>query len=187
MQNLTSKLVRFLDNNLGRCPACMKTAFLCVFICWAVVFVAEFIWPIAAVLKLVYLITIGFTALWLLHFGTYTARVLMALWSEYIGSSALSDIDSNGVSNYRRNLLSVCANALSLGILASVWLPTTAFARGQKCGKGYCPDSAPNCCSRRQGKCCDGIWACTKTGTCHSTHSDARRTCGKSGIVWGCG
>ena len=183
-----SKLWNLLDENLGRCPTCMKTAFLCAFISWLAVFSVEIFWSTEGARLFVYLVAIGFTALWLLHFSTYTARVLAALWSEYIGGGAVSlGGDGKNHDQGRRDWLWVCASALSLGVLATVWLPTSAFGQGRRCGKGVCPDDAPNCCSRSQGICCNGIWACTKTRTCHSSHTAARKKCGKNGTVWGCG
>lgn len=184
MRNLLSKSLRLLDDNLGRCPRCMKIAFVCAFSSWPAALAAQAFWPGAAVISFVFLAAVGLTALWLLHFASYTARVLAALWSEYRSDSVPMGNDSLGVG--RRDLLWVCTSALGLGVLATVWLPSPAFAAGRPCGKGHCPDSAPNCCSRAKGKCCDGNWACTKTGTCHASHSDARAKCGKNGIVWAC-
>lgn len=187
MQNSFSKLVNILDNNLGRCPTCMKTAFVCAFISWFAVAAVEIFWPAGVAGLLVFLVAIGFSVLWTLHFTTYTARVLAALWSEYIGNTAPLSANGDGHAIGRRDLLWVCANALGIAVIATVWLPTSAFGQGQQCGKGRCPDDAKNCCSRSQGICCDGNWACTKTRTCHPNHTSARAKCGKSGIVWACG
>lgn len=175
----TSK--KYLDEKLGRCPTCMKTSFLSALISLLALLVTVVFVPVLAVQNLVMVVAFGLTALWLLHLIVYTKRIAIRLRSEYIGRSSLP------FDKQRRGLLWVCSTALTIGVLASVWLPTSAFARGQKCGKGYCPDDAKNCCSRSQGKCCDVIWACTKTGTCFSNHTAARKACGITGIVMGCG
>ena len=182
-----SKLVHLLDENLGRCSRCIKIAFICAFISWLAVLSADFMWPAEEVRNLLFPVAVGLTTLWLLHFSAYTARVLAALWSEFIGSSIPSHNHGNRHGLGRRDFLWVCVSALSIGVVASLWLPTPAFAVGNPCGEGRnCPDSAPNCCSRSKGKCCDGNWACTKTASCHAKHSDARKKCGKNGIVWAC-
>lgn len=187
MRNSISNLVHLLHDNMGRCPRCMKIAFLCAFISWLAVLAAHFVWPEQKIWKLLSLVTIGLTAVWLLHFAAYTARILAALWSEYIRGAVPLRNHGKGHGFGRRDLLWVCGSALSLGALAAIWLPTPAFAAGNPCGTGRnCPDSAPNCCSRSQGKCCNGNWACTTTGTCHASHSDARKKCGKNGTVWAC-
>ena len=42
MKNSISKLAHLLDDNLGRCPRCIKTAFLYAFVSWLAVFTVEF-------------------------------------------------------------------------------------------------------------------------------------------------
>jgi len=165
----------------------MKTAFPGAFTSWIVVLVVLMFWPGDVVRNFVSLTAVAFTVLWLLHFAFYTARVLAALWSEYIVGAVPPGDDGKDNGYDRRDLLRVCGSALSLAVLAAVWLPTSAFARGQKCGTGYCPDDRPKCCSRSQGKCCNGNWACTRTRTCHATHAQARGKCGRNGVVWACG
>ncbi len=184
MENLISGSMGWLDRNLGRCPRCMKVAFACAAASWVALFASQALLPGTMAVAIAYVATVSLTALWVLHFTVYTARTLMMLWSEYIGDGARPQSNIHDFS--RRDLLWVCGNALSIGVLASVWLPASAFAAGRPCGSGHCPDSAPNCCSRSQGKCCNGNWACTKSGTCHSKHSDARAKCGKNGTVWAC-
>ena len=187
VRNSISKLVHLIENNLGHCPRCIKTAFLCASIGWLAVLAAQLVWPAGAAGTLIFLVAIGCTALWLLHFAAYTARILAALWSENIAGAVPGDSDGKRHGTNRRNVLWVFGSALSLGVMAALWLPTPAFAAGSPCGTGRsCPDSAPRCCSRSKGKCCDGNWACTTTGSCHASHSDARKRCGTNGIVWAC-
>lgn len=186
MQFVTSKVLSVIDVNLGRCPRCMKTAFLCALFSWPVYFFVQYFWSTGIVPNISILVAIGLTTLWFLHFFSYTVRVLAALWSEYIVSAGSTESERLVQAYGRRDILKVFGIAVGIGVVASIWLPVEAFARGSKCGKGYCPDSAPNCCSRSRGKCCDGNWACTKTGTCHVTHRAARRKCGRNGIVWAC-
>ena len=87
MRNSISKLVHLLDDNMGRCPRCIKIAFVCALISWLAVLAAHFIWPAQEFRKLLSLVALGLTAVWLLHFAAYTARVLAALWDEYIGGA----------------------------------------------------------------------------------------------------
>ena len=187
MSRKTSRLFEVVNHNIGRCPRCMKIAFLCASTSWLAYLIIQFFWPQEIATRLVIALPIGLTALWMLHFTTYTARVLAALRSEYI-AGAPSRARAKGESDAsRRDLLWVFGNALTLGFFASVWLPSTALAAGRACGTGrHCPDSAPNCCSRSQGKCCNGNWACSNTGTCHTSHSDARAKCGQTGTVLAC-
>lgn len=87
MRNSISKIVQLLDDNLGRCSRCIKIAFMSAFVSWLAVLSAGFMWPADEVRNLLFPVAVGLTTLWLLHFSAYTARVLVALWSEYIGSS----------------------------------------------------------------------------------------------------
>ena len=41
MQFVTSKILSVIDVNLGRCPRCMKTAFLCALFSWPVYFFVQ--------------------------------------------------------------------------------------------------------------------------------------------------
>ena len=182
-----SKLLIFLDSNLGRCPTCTQTAFLSAIASWVIIVATNYFWPNALVLNLLFLIAIALTSLWLLHLAIYTIRILKLLRLEYFSTAERLEADANQMPTNRRNILSICATALSISVIASVWLPTSTFARGRKCGSGYCPDSTPNCCSRSREKFCDGNWACTKTRSCHATHKSARKSCGQKGVVWSCG
>jgi hypothetical protein len=77
-------------------------------------------------------------------------------------------------------------NAVTLGLFVSIWLPSVASASGHPCRTDHCLDSAPNCCSRSLGKCCNGNWACYSSGTCHQTHAETSRKCGSHGTVLAC-
>jgi len=165
----------------------MKTAFLCAGAGWVAALVAHMMWPWGIFALLVSLAAIGLTVLWALHLAMYSGRIMVALWAEYVTEPTPLPANAARRSISRRNMIWVCASALSLGIVAAVWLPATAFAAGSACGEGRaCPDSAPKCCSRSQGKCCNGNWACTKTASCHDKHADARAECGSDGTVWAC-
>ena len=182
-----SRLMSVFDRNLGRCPRCMKTAFSCAVVSWPLFLALWLVSPNNGLASWASVVPIGLTALWFAHVGTYGARVLQALRTEYLGGvpsrAAASECDFID----RRRLLWVLGTAASLTVFASVWLPTVAFALGHPCGTGrHCPDSAPNCCSRSQGKCCNTGWACTVNGKCYASHSDARAACGANGIVWAC-
>lgn len=175
-----------LHAGLGRCPTCMKTAFLCSSLCWLAALGWHFLRPGDGFGPLITLIAIAMTSLWLLHFVVYTGRILRMLRSEYVLLRPPARSPAGHGSITRREMLWTFGSAVGLGLAAAVWLPGDALAAGSRCGDGYCPDDAPRCCSRSQGKCCNGNWACTKTGTCHDKHADARRQCGRSGIVWAC-
>jgi len=187
MLNLISKSLTLFDRNIGRCSFCMKTAFICVPIGWLVFAAIHYLWPQNTVTRFAIALPIGLTALWLMHFVTYTTRVMTLLWAEYIGGRAPSARADGEYDAERRSALWVIGNAVTLSLFASVWLPSVAGARGHPCGRNrYCPDSAPNCCSRSQGKCCNGNWACAPAGSCHQTHAEARRRCGSGGTVLAC-
>ena len=170
----------FADRNIGRCPRCMKIAFLAALASWAVCAGLLFVAPTGSAAGLL-IVPLALTTLWVAHVGTYAIRVLGLLQIEYrpvpVPVSAISR---------RRTLLWVLGTTASITAAATVWLPSKAFADGHACGEGkYCPDDAPNCCSRSQGKCCDGNWACTANGSCYENHEDARAACGGS-TVWAC-
>jgi hypothetical protein len=166
----------------------MKIAFASMVFSWlAVVSISAFS-PVDWIVPLAILVAGGLSLLWVAHLTAYSGRVWAALWREYGASVAVKEVPDAAGRFERRDVLRLGASALGFGLLAAVWLPLEAFAAGRPCGEGKnCPDDAPNCCSRSLGKCCDGNWACTKTGTCHDTHSAARAKCGSDGVVWACG
>jgi len=172
-----------IDKSLGRCPYCMKTAFLTAIGSWIIAVCASAVSAPEVFQYMAWFAAAGSTALWAAHFVTYWIRVAVLLHSE---TAVVANSTGRQAGTTRRALLRLGAQAFSIGVVASVWLPISAFAAGHKCGTGYCPDSAPNCCNRSRGKCCNGNWACTKTASCHKSHSSARKKCGKSGIVWAC-
>lgn len=179
MRYTIAKLKSVLDANIGRCAYCMGTAFLSALAAWAVYAGVQLLWPSAGLADAFILLPVGLSLLWTLHLTVYTGRVLAALHAEYGPGGAPPEAG-------RRDMLWMFGTAVSLGLFAAVWLPVQALAAGQSCGDGHCPDDAANCC-RSVKKCCDGIWACTKTGTCHANHTSARKKCGQDGIVVGCG
>lgn len=178
------RAIRQLYSNIGRCPWCMKIAFLCASASWLVYAAFAFFIPDSRLSTISLLISVGLTALWLLHFFTYTARVTAILWTEYVTHPRQSDPEGQGERPDRRKVVWILGNALSLGVMAAVWLPTAVMARGNPCGEGkHCPDSARNCCSRSLGKCCSTPWACLTSGKCYQTHAEARRGCGSGTVV----
>lgn len=179
MRGTFTGLKGLLDRNLGRCAYCMGAALVAALAAWAVWFGLWLAWPAVALSAFAIILPAGLGLLWLAHLAAYTGRALAALRSEYsVGGSRFS--------GERRTVLWMVGAAVGLGLVAAAWLPVQAFAAGQACGDGHCPDRSPNCCRSRQ-KCCNGIWACTKTGTCHHDHTSARQRCGQDGIVIACG
>jgi hypothetical protein len=167
----------------------MKTAFLSAIASWSAYFLILVLSPETHLPLISLLISAGLTGLWLAHAITYGTRVLLALRDEYSGSASTGFIDavygSPQTVATRRKLLRLLGTAASITAVAALWIPSEAFAAGHQCGKGRCPSSAPNCCSRSAGKCCNGNWACVHLGKCYRTHSAARRACGK-GRIWAC-
>lgn len=183
-------VMSILDRNIGRCPRCMKIAFICALGAWLLYLSARLAWPQHDHLALAAIVPIAFTGLWLAHATTYGLRVLRTLRSEYLGPAPIASADCTSVSaqrmSTRRSLLWVVSTAVTVTMAGALWLPARAFAAGHPCGEGRnCPDDAPNCCSRSAGKCCDGNWACVSLGKCYAKHEDARNACG-SGTVWAC-
>lgn len=188
LRSTLNQIFLILNRNIGRCPHCMKTAFLSAIASWSIYLLILMLSPEAHLPLVSLLISTGLTGLWLAHAITYGTRVLLALRDEYFSSDSIGFVDANYGSLQtvatRRKLLRLLGTAASITAVAALWIPAEAFAAG-KCGKGRCPSSAPNCCSRSQGKCCKGNWACVHLGKCYQTHSAARRACGK-GTIWAC-
>lgn len=182
MLTIASELKSAINQKLGRCPYCTKTAFLYSLTAWAVAMAAQLFWLPAAVVNFAIAVAVGLTILWLLHFLFYTVRVFGILRSEYghgraQRKQAIPDAR-------RRNALAIIGNAVCLGVFASVWIPNRALA-GNPCRPGRrCPDDAPNCCSRTSGICCNGNWHCG--GNCYKRHADARRRCGSNARILAC-
>lgn len=177
------------NRNIGRCPHCMKTAFLSALASWSIYFPVLMLSPGTHLPLISLWLSIGLTGLWLAHATTYGTRVLLALRKEYLGPASIGSVDADYGSLQtvatRRTLLGLVGTAASMTAMAALWMPAVALAAGHKCGKGHCPDDAPKCCSHSLGKCCNGNWACVHLGKCFQTHSAARRACGK-GRIWSC-
>lgn len=179
-----SPVMALLERNLGRCPRCMKIAFITAVTSWIVWASCSILWPQTAAVLIA--LPLAFSALWLTHVTIYAARVFLLLSAEYRTALPAGRIEHPGNPVSRRSFLWVLGTAGGVVAGATIWLPATAFAQGRPCGTGYtCPSDAPNCCSRSKHKCCDGNWACSTKGTCHDSHADARADCG-SGQVWAC-
>lgn len=177
-----SKLIVFLDRNLGRCPRCMKIAFISAVASWAAFLV---LWPLLPFDgKWLSLVPVAFTALWVTHASVYGSRVLNKLRAEF-ATAELRPVGASRVMN-RRRLIGLMGTAAGFTLAAAVWLPNKAYAAGHPCGEGkVCPDDAPNCCSRTLGKCCNGGWACVPLGKCYADLASARADCG-TGEIWSC-
>lgn len=179
MRDRIARLFAYLTSNTGRCPTCMKTAFLAAAMSWPAALALGALWS-GASLGTIMLLPLALTALWGLHLVVYTRRLWRLLWAEYRPAPAA------GVSAGRRQALRIGLMSVGLGLAGAVWLPGAARA-GSPCGTGKsCPNSAPNCCSRSQGKCCSGNWACWHLGRCFAAHADARKACGQKGNVVAC-
>lgn len=179
---MLARIIAMLDRTIGRCPYCMKTAFRSALLAWAVLAAAVWVWPGSVLAVAVLIGASALTALWLAHVVAYGSRVLALLQAEYRPAPARRGAPARS----RREFLWVLGTAAAITASATIWLPATALARGNPCGEGkYCPDDAPKCCSRSQGKCCNGNWACTVNAKCYEHHEDARAACG-SGTVWAC-
>src|SRR6266849_3747835 len=158
MQSSIARVWSTLDRNLGRCPRCMKTAFLCAVLS-SPLFLVGRLARLDGWMALILSVPIGLTALWLAHFVTYGARVLRKLRAEY----ASTPFESAATS--RRDFLWLLGTTMGLTVFATVGLPDVAFALrycGFVNGKDlYCPDETPNCCRSREA-CCppDTGWAC---------------------------
>jgi hypothetical protein len=186
LRNSFAQLLALLDHKIGRCPRCMKSAFISAAASWFLCIVAFCVWQENHALALLILAPLALTGLWLAHVAAYGGRVFAALRAEYIPTPARSGPTGGVPTSSRRDFFWMIATAAAITVSATVWLPTTSHALGHECGTGkYCPDDAPNCCSRSQGKCCNGNWACTVNGKCYAAHEDARAACG-SGTVWAC-
>lgn len=181
MRNAAFNFLQAIDRHLGRCPRCMKAAFLWASVSWMTVLFAKTIWTEAFAIQLLTSIAIGLTVLWTMHFSRYTSRVLALLWSEYQGHSQREPQFNQN----RRDFFWIARNSLALGLLAAVWFPSTTSVAGSPCRPGRnCPDAAPKCCSRTSGICCDGNWSCNNK--CFEKHADARKSCGANTTIIAC-
>jgi len=186
MKGTITALGSFLDRNIGRCPRCMKLAFISALAAWLLYAAALFVLPVGILRELAIVVPISLTTLWTAHAVTYAARVLAALWSEYLDTDQQVAVNDGSRVATRRNLLWVLATTTSIVGTATLWAPVPALAAGHPCGPDkVCPDDAPNCCSRTYGKCCNGNWACVPLGKCYASHSDALAACGQ-GTIWAC-
>lgn len=180
MTSWLHNITAFADRNIGRCPRCMKIAFLAASAGWLLHVLWQMVHP-ADLGHALLAIPVALTSLWLAHVASYACRTFGLLHAEY----RAVPVPARAVER-RRALLWVLGTAASITAAATVWLPSSVLAAGHPCGAGKnCPDDAPNCCSRSQGKCCKGNWACTANGKCYDRHEDARAACGSS-TVWAC-
>lgn len=68
-----------LDRNIGRCPHCMKTAFLSALASWSIYLLVLMLLPQTHLTLISLWVSAGLTGLWLAHATTYGTRVLLAL------------------------------------------------------------------------------------------------------------
>lgn len=188
MTNLAVHLMSFLDRNIGRCPRCMKSAFICAVASWPLYGTLLMLQPGAVLAEGAILLPLGLSALWLAHVGTYGTRVLRTLRLESRNPAAPPAIDRRQGMVTRRNIFWLLGNTAVITATASLWLPSIAFARAaapaSKDGKptsstghaddasvqtaqNECPPGFPIDC--QNGNCCPADSSCCDVGGCCPT------------------
>ena len=140
-----------LVHALGRCPKCMRKAFLAAFAAWVTavftIAVGGPLWMGAATA----IVALGLTALWLAHIGAF-ARRMTTVPPHAVSALAVSVPARTGTAPFsRRQLMSKFARMATFAVVASV-LSTranSAFARGtcdcSKCSAYCCPTANGYC------------------------------------------
>jgi hypothetical protein len=144
MRSASASLLSILDRNIGRCPRCMRTAFICALAVWCAYFAARLAWPAPGLPAVTILAPIGLTALWLAHAITYGTRVFTLLTKEMTRPIPPTPRTT------RRDLFRVLASTAAITTTAILNLSTAAKAQGSNC-----PPTAP--------------WRCTPAANCASS------------------
>ena len=148
---------------IGRCAMCMRRSLAAALAMWGLFGIGLLMWPDTFVQDLIGVLSIGLSALWLLHVGTYTARGVMTAGSRN-APQQVRETSSNGslpaepgvghVDGHvdRRHTFQVLLRAAGVGVVASIPLlwPSIALAfcgqctRNDQCGVGWvCKNTAP--------------------------------------------
>ena len=169
MTDPVRQLTSFLDRNIGRCPRCMKVAFLSAVASWPLYGTLLALRPNALIADAAIVVPLALSLLWVAHAGTYGTRLLRRLRAEYGGASPQAgDRPPGGVG--RRSFLWILQSTAILTATASVWLPSLAFARAGdrplQMAQGGCPQGYPIDCGT--GSCCPQNSSCCRSGCCPS-------------------
>ncbi len=184
-------LISFLDRNIGRCPRCMKSAFICAVASWPLYGALLMLQASTVLAEGAILLPLGLSALWLTHVGTYGTRVLRILRRERLSAASPLVVDRRQSIVTRRNFIWLLRNTAVLTATAS--LPSLAFARAvapasndatptssashadngsvqtaqeEECPPGYPIDCQNGYCCPANSSCCD-VGGCCPTGFPH--------------------
>jgi hypothetical protein len=176
MLELRNRLAMHHWTRLGRCPYCIRTAFLFAFGSIAVAVAATFALPSGWPLFGVWLAAAAFTALWLGHvymFSHYATRALA--------------IRRGGEATVDRSRRAILLNFLKLLLVTATVtsLPRTLSAQACNCyteGNCYCPPEFPQCIynpTTGESICCGPstvgcagptmTWCCPPGSQCYGT------------------
>lgn len=142
MRGISNWVWTVLDRNLGRCPKCMRQAFLAALFSWIAVAATGVAVDETIVTVALAAVALGLSALWLAHLATYAARVTAR------GGAAPAAGKGDGLS--RRELIPVFARTLG-GIALATAMPAAAFGEGT-CDCSKC-NSDQYCCPTANGYC----------------------------------
>lgn len=200
MPNLAVRLISFLNQNVGRCPRCMKSAFICALVSWPLYGAILVLQPQTLLAETAILLPFVLTVLWIAHAGTYGTRILRRLQVEYRSATLLRALGRHQSKATRRSFVWLLGTTAVLTATGSVWLPSVAFARASAstrmdgrpfsssrraddtpvrtvqqsgCPNGYPLDCGSTCCPPNSSCCFPG---CCPSGYPHTCGSGCYRT-----------
>ena len=151
MSTLFQKLYRALDENIGRCPRCMRMCFVAAVGTAGVAVVINILTADAAIARLVWLPALACAALWTLHLGVFAARTVGAAAVRQPG--VVSNLAATQIAPQilpRRRFFSVFGKAFIFGAIATALGSSAALA----CVQPPVPCSSNGDCSC--SGCCAG-------------------------------
>jgi len=137
--------VRFLVQNLGRCPTCIRKAFLAAACSSALAFPLGALAPDSWVATAALVAALTLTALWLAHIGALAVRLMIA--------SKRSELAEAPAPLERRKFLADFARGAAVAITATTLAvkASTSLAQG-RCDCSRC-SSEQYCCPTAGGSC----------------------------------
>jgi hypothetical protein len=168
MRSAAATMLSILDRKIGRCPRCMRTAFISAFAVWCAYFAARLLWPPPGLPAIAISAPIGLTTLWLAHTITFGKR-LFTLLSNKSATHTRTHQQFDGPT--RRNLIRVLSTTAAVTIPAVfVTLKRPRAQNSTPCGP--CPRNRPYCCSHSPRSlipyfdpiCIDKTFYCTTSG-----------------------
>jgi hypothetical protein len=136
-----------LNHMLGRCPRCMRQAFLATLGAWGLAAVLIALDVGSGMATPMVVVAIGLTTLWLAHVAAFALRVAMS------ARHAEVDLSSTGASPNRRQFAAEFARVAAFAIVATTLATRTSSVLAQ--GRCDCSKCSSNqvCCPTANGYC----------------------------------